>query len=101
MWWGAKVKIPTVVPVSFNFMPSWWYREYGVAYKEQIFTDPEYRAQILREMSRLAYDRFRDVGLGEPDPQLSYINDDLVDATMPAALGAKVVFADDHFHSSL
>lgn len=101
MLWGTQVKLPTVAPLSFNFMPSWWYREYGIAYKERVFLDPEYRAQILREMSRLIYERFGDIGMGERDPSPVYCNDNLVDATMPAALGCEVFFMDDQYPTSV
>jgi uroporphyrinogen-III decarboxylase len=97
MWWCSGSSLPVRAPVIVNFMPSWWAREYGLALGERLFLDPEYRAQTLRDMYRLAHDRFGDVGLGQPDPAPVYCLDDLGNATLPAAFGCPVVFADDQY----
>jgi len=52
-------------------------------------------------MTRLMCDRLGDVGLGQPDPKLSYEPDSLANATMPAALGCEVVFAEDRYPANL
>jgi len=97
MWYSTTSKLPTVAPATFNFMPSWWHRQYGVSFGEKMFADPEYRADTLRRMHRLMHDRFGDVGLGQPDPPLLYTCDDLSNATIPAAFGCEVVFAEDKY----
>jgi hypothetical protein len=97
MWWCSGSTLPVRAPVIVNFMPSWWAREYGLALGERLFLDPEHRARTVREMHRQAHDRFGDVGLGQPDPAPVYCLDDLGNATLPAAFGCPVVFADDHY----
>ena len=101
MWWVTTCSLPVRAPIGINFMPSWWYREYGIAYGERIFADPEYRARTQREMNRLAHERFGDVGLGTPDPPLVYGSDDLNNATMPAVLGCEVVYPEDQYAANL
>lgn len=97
MWWCTATTLPVAAPVIVNFMPSWWAREYGLALGERLFLDAEQRAQTAREMHRLAYDRFGEVGLGQGDPELVYFVDDLGNATLPAVFGCEVVFADDQY----
>ena len=97
MWWCSGSSLPVVAPVIVNFMPSWWAREYGLALGERLFLDAEYRAATVREMHRLAHDRFGDVRLGQPDPAPVYCTDDLGNATLPAVFGCEVVFADDQY----
>ena len=101
MWWSTVPKMPTAAAAMFNFMPSWWHREYGISFGERVFSDPEYRASLARDMHRLAFERFGEAGLGDPEPKLTYINDDLGNATMPAAFGCEVVFADDKYPACL
>ena len=101
MWWSTESKLKTKIPATFNFLPSWWFREYGIAFGERMFADPEYRAWASREMNRLAFDRFGDIGLGESDPELIYINGHLSNATMPAAFGCRVLFSDDKYPANL
>ena len=97
MWWCGGSRLDLMAPVMFNFMPSWWHRHYGIDFGERMFADVEHRARTVREMNRLAYDRFGNIGVGEPDPGLSYGVDDLGNATMPAALGVEVVFYNDQY----
>lgn len=97
MWWSTDSTLATRIPVRFNFMPSWWHREYGLFFGQRLFTDIDYRANIRQEMDRLAHERFGDIGLGHSDPPLRYFLDDLNNATMPAALGCEVCWADDNY----
>ncbi len=97
MWFLTTSSLPTVVPVTINFMPSWWHQEYGVCYGERMFADPDYRVDVVREMRRLSYDRFADIGLGEADPEPKPVLDNLSNATIPAVFGCEVIFADDKF----
>ena len=97
MRWSTSSKLPTAAPVQFNFMPSWWHRHYGISFGERMFSDPEYRARMAREMHRLAHERFGEVGLGESNPEMVYFSDDLSNATLPAAFGCPVVCAEDNY----
>jgi len=97
MWWGTRSKLQTKCPVTLNLFPSWWNRNYGITYGMKIFENPEYRAQTFKEMNRLAWDRFGDVGFGEEEADLVWTLDDLNNATMPAILGCEVVYPDDNY----
>jgi len=101
MWWSTTCRLPTRVPLQFHFLPSWWYQEYGISHGERLFYDVEYRACTAREMQHLAFERFSDIGVGDPDPPLVYLAGDLANATMPAAFGCEVVFADDRYPANL
>ncbi|NLX07265.1 MAG: hypothetical protein GXY33_19170 [Phycisphaerae bacterium] len=99
MWmgWSKTFGEPLAAPLTLNFLPSWWYRQYGISHGERVFRDPEFRAATQREMHRLVYDRFKDLGFGQEDPPLVYCADHLGNATMPAMLGCEVRFADDQY----
>lgn len=103
MWtcWTIYPEAESGPALTVNFMPSWWYREYGISHGERLFTDVDHRAEIQREMNRLLYDRFGHLGLGDPDPHLTYSIGDLGNATMPAALGCEVMYSDDGYPVNL
>jgi hypothetical protein len=59
MWFAAT--FPNPLPIRggcFNFMPSWWYRNYGIAYGERMVFDPDYRVEMHQAMRRLMAERF-------------------------------------------
>ena len=97
MWWSSTSTLPTAIPVIVNFMPSWWHINYGMAFGERVFADWRHRAALLRDMHREAHARLSHLGFGDPDPELEYVSDDLNNATIPAALGCEVVFAEDKY----
>ncbi len=101
MWWYTQSNLPLASPIVINFMPSWWNYEYGLCFGSRIFYDWAYRAQLSRDMGRLMHERLGDAGLGEADPKLSYFCDDLNNATLPAALGCEVVYAENAYPESL
>jgi len=85
MWtsWTTSPDANAVASAMFSFMPSWWWSNYGISHGERTFSDPEYRAETQREMNRIIFDRFGDMGLGEADPQLVFTSGHLGNATMP------------------
>lgn len=60
----------TFLPVEVVFHPSWWNRHYGLTFDEAFFFDPVKRAESERAMRAALYDRFGDLGLGEPNAAL-------------------------------
>ena len=54
MWFSAPIndKLP-IKSAWFNFMPSWWYRNYGIEYGERMIFDPDYRVETHRTMRRI------------------------------------------------
>jgi hypothetical protein len=47
------------------------------------------------------YESFGDVGLGQFDPELTYFTDDLGNATLLAALGCQIIWAEDNYPDAL
>ena len=58
----------TFLPVDVIFHPHWWHKNYGLTFREDFFFDAETRVESERIMRRALYERFGDLGLGEPDP---------------------------------
>lgn len=55
--------------VDVTFSPAWWYVNYGLGFEEEAWRDPIRRTERDRDLRRLLYERFGDVGLGERDPK--------------------------------
>jgi hypothetical protein len=58
-----------VEPVVVTFSATWFHARYGVDYSEETWLDPVRRIERNRELERVIYERFGDVGLGSKDPQ--------------------------------
>lgn len=82
------------IPLGVGFYPDWWNKHYGISYDRQYYFDPETRIEARREMDRRLYERFGDVGLGDPDPQPKpFITFGMV--MLPAVFGCEIVFKKD------
>ena len=55
------------LPVDVVFHPNWWNKNYGLAFDRDFFYDPARRVSQEQRMRQLLYDRFGDLGLGQPD----------------------------------
>jgi hypothetical protein len=53
---------------AITFSPAWWHARYGISFAEPVWADPIARTELDRSLRRLLFERFGDVGLGEPDP---------------------------------
>jgi hypothetical protein len=87
-----------LLPVEVVFHPHWWYCNYGLTFGEEFFFDPDVRVEGERQMRRLLYERFGDLGLGEKDPLprpvIGQVH--LAAGFLPSAiLGCEVLFAED------
>ena len=56
------------LPVELVFNPNWWYQTAGISFDEAFYCDAETRIQNDVTMRRVLYERYGDLGLGEPDP---------------------------------
>ena len=57
-----------IQPVQLYFSPTWYHFKYGVDYSEPTWRDPIARVERYRELDRLLFDRFGDIGMGSKDP---------------------------------
>ncbi len=57
------------LPVELVFNPNWWYRTAGISFDECFYLDRETRIQNDVTMRRVLYERYGEMGPGEPDPQ--------------------------------
>ena len=53
------------LPVEVVFHPSWWHTHGGISFDEDFFYHPARRVEAERQMERVLYERFGDLGLGE------------------------------------
>ncbi len=84
------------IPVGVDFHPSWWYKNYGISFGEEYYLNPDARVSARQKMARFLYQRFGDLGLGDPDPHPSpFIEFGIV--TIPALFGCPIKFFDDNY----
>lgn len=98
MWFTETVqdKLP-IKGLQFNFMPSWWYRHYGIEYGERMVFDPDYRVETHQTMRRIMYERFRHIHLGDPDPKPCFVSPDWENAVTSALAGCQVEYPKDNY----
>ena len=86
------------LPVELVFNPRWWHQTAGIAFDQAFYLDAPARIRHDVTMRRVLYERYGDIGLGEPDPQpRPVIGSPYVAGgfAIPALLGAEIRFAPD------
>jgi methanogenic corrinoid protein MtbC1/uroporphyrinogen-III decarboxylase len=79
------------IPLGVGFYPDWWANHYGLSFDRTYYFDPETRVEARMEMDRRLYERFGEVGLGDPNPQPKpLITFGMV--MLPAVFGCEIVF---------
>jgi methanogenic corrinoid protein MtbC1/uroporphyrinogen-III decarboxylase len=82
------------IPLGVGFYPDWWNKHFGISYDRNYYFDPEFRIAARMEMDKRLYERFGDVGLGDPDPKPKpFITFGMV--MLPAVFGCEIVFKKD------
>lgn len=82
------------VPLGVGFYPDWFWKHYSISFDRKYYFDPETRIQARMEMSKRLYERFGDVGLGDPNPKPApLITAGMI--TLPAVFGCEIVYKDD------
>ena len=98
MWFCAPIDAPLPIKgVGFNFMPSWWYRSYGIEYGERMVLDPDYRVETHQTMRRLMAERFGAIHLGDRDPVPCHVAPDWQNAVTSALVGCEVEYPRDNY----
>ncbi|MCX6992001.1 MAG: hypothetical protein NT011_02540 [Kiritimatiellaeota bacterium] len=60
--------MPHTMPVSLNFMPSFYHKHVGVTYGEAYYFEPRYRADVECAENRFLYEILGRFGVGSPHP---------------------------------
>jgi methanogenic corrinoid protein MtbC1 len=82
------------IPLGVGFYPDWFYKHYGISFDEKYYFDPETRVETRREIDKKLYERFGDVGLGDPNPKPKpTITFGMV--MLPAVFGCEIVYKRD------
>jgi hypothetical protein len=98
MWFSEKFEVKTPLKsVSVNFMPSWWYKNYGIEYGNRMVFDADYRIQTHQLMRRFLSERFKNIGLGDENPSLVFVAPEWQNALTQTLLGAEIVYAKDAY----
>jgi uroporphyrinogen-III decarboxylase len=81
------------VALGVGFYPDWFYEQYGISFGREYYFDPEIRVETRMEIDRRLYERFGDVGLGDPNPKpRPLITFGMV--MLPSIFGCEIVYAD-------
>ena len=83
------------LPIELVFNPNWWHRTAAVSFDRSFYLDPDARIANDVTMRRVLYERYGDIGMGEPDPQPRPIIGSFHVAggfVIPALFGADVWF---------
>jgi uroporphyrinogen-III decarboxylase len=77
-----------------GFYPDWFHKQYGISFDRKYYMDPETRIETRMAMDSALYERFGDVGLGDPNPEPKpMITGGMV--TLPAIFGCEIVFSEE------
>jgi len=99
MWFNEQITEAICIrEIILNFMPSWWYQNYGVSYGKPMIFDPSFRMDADREMRRIFYDRYgRYFHAGARDPKLRVVYPDWDNTYYQAMLGFDVRYPKDQY----
>jgi hypothetical protein len=85
--------------IDITFSPTWWYHHYGMDFGEiEAWHNPILATERERSQRRLLFERFGDVGLGEPDPKPNPIaGGEYGHRFMSAFWGCEVIYFPDQW----
>ena len=84
-----------VKDLSFNFLPGWWAKHFGVKFGRPFYMDPEYRMKTSAEIKKLTAANYRSLLVNEPDTAEKPVKLDFGNATTGAYAGCHYEFPDD------
>ena len=93
-----KTTADQFIPIELVFNPNWWYQTAGISFDRSFYFDPDARIDNDVIMRRVLYERFGELGMGEPDPRPRPIIGSQHVAggfVTPALLGAEIRFEKD------
>ncbi len=82
------------IPLGVGFYPDWFNKHYNISFGREYYFDPEVRIAARMEMEKRLYERFGDVGLGNPDPEPKpLITFGMV--MLPTIFGCEIIYKND------
>lgn len=85
---------PSHIRLQTGFYPDWFHKHYGIAFNREYYFNPDARIEARMAMDKALYERFGDVGLGNPNPQPTpLITAGMI--TLPALFGCEIVYEDE------
>ncbi|MDO4276227.1 MAG: hypothetical protein Q4D16_21365 [Eubacteriales bacterium] len=98
MWFCERIHDLKIEEAVINFLPSWWYRHYGIEYGRKMYFDPDYRIETYINMRELYYQRFgKDTGTCCKNPKPMVIQPDFDNTFYQSMLGLEVRFPVDQY----
>lgn len=91
-----------IKPIIVTFSPTWFYKKFGMDFSERYWHDPIGRTERNREMVRLQYEKFAEVGIGADNPNPApFFSDAYGNYFMPALFGCEISYHKDQAPSSI
>ena len=82
------------IPLGVGFYPDWFHKHYGISFGKEYYFDPEVRVTTRMEIEKRLYERFGDVGLGNPNPDPKpLITFGMV--MLPSIFGCEIIYKED------
>lgn len=98
MWFCERIHDLKIEELVINFLPSWWYKNYGIEYGRKMYFDPDYRIEAYLNMEDIYYKRFgKETKTGCPDPKPMVIQPDFDNTFYQSMLGLEVQFPVDQY----
>lgn len=95
MWYNVNDSLK--INLIYNFLPSWWNRNYGLTFGERYVFGPDYRVELLMFMERTVRRRFPELCIGSEEPEPQVGGPDFGNTITPAAAGCEVVYPEDNY----
>jgi methanogenic corrinoid protein MtbC1/uroporphyrinogen-III decarboxylase len=81
------------ITLGVGFYPDWFNKHYGISFGKEYYFDPEVRIQARMKMEKCLFERFGDVGLGNPEPEPKpLITFGMV--MLPSIFGCEIIYKD-------
>ena len=84
-----------VKDLSFNFLPGWWNRHFGVKFGDSYYLDPEYRMKQSAEVKKLYAQNYDSLLINNIDLNETPVKLDFGNATTGIYVGCEYEFPDD------
>ncbi|MCD4716141.1 MAG: dihydropteroate synthase [Desulfobacterales bacterium] len=82
------------IPLGVGFYPDWFHKQFGISFGREYYFDPDTRIETRMEIDRRLYEKFGDVGLGDPEPKPKpLITFGMV--MLPTIFGCEIIYNDD------